>query len=206
MWSRRLGAAAIALAGTIGVLTVVVVMNAGTTLDDGADASAATTFDVAPPPPPKPKKRPQPKPRKVKPKRTAPPAPMLGANLSGLSFGLEGLGDASLAAGADGLLGDVQDVVMSEDSVDDPPRPLSQTPPVYPERARKKGISGDVLLSLLIDATGSVGEVRVVESSPAGVFDEAAVSAVKRWRFQPAMYEGRPVAIRVTLPLSFGFE
>jgi protein TonB len=131
---------------------------------------------------------------------------MVGANLAGLSFGQDGLGDAGLTGGADALLGDTDNVVMTEDSVDEPPRALQQTAPVYPERARKKGVTGRVVLSLLIDAGGSVQDVRVTESQPAGVFDEAAVSAVQTWRFQPAMYEGRPVSIRVTLPLRFGFD
>lgn len=206
MWGRRLASAAIGVAGTFGVLVLVLVMNAGTTLSTDDDGSAETAFDVPPPPPPKPKKQPKPKPKKRKKRNKAPPAPIVGANLGGLSFGLEGLGDAALAAGADSLLGDVDNVVMTEDSVDDPPKPVSRKAPQYPDRARKKGISGRVVLSVLIDASGNVSDVRVVESEPPGVFDEAAVAAVKTWRFQPAMYEGNPVAIRVTQPLSFGFE
>jgi len=206
MWARRLVSAAVGVAGTLGVLVVVLVMNAGTTLELGEEDAVGTTFEVAPPPPPPPEARPKPERRKPKPRRNPPPAPMVGANLAGLSFGLEGLGDAGLAGGADALLGETDDVVMTQDSVDDPPRALQQTAPVYPERARKKGITGRVVLSLLIDAGGSVQDVRVTESQPAGVFDEAAVSAVKTWRFKPALYEGRPVSIRVTLPLRFGFD
>lgn len=206
MWARRLVAAAVGVAGTLGVLVLVLFMNAGTALELTDEVKLGTTFEVAPPPPPPPEARPKPQRRKPKPPRNPPPAPMVGANLAGLSFGLEGLGDAGLAGGADALLGDTDDVVMTEDSVDDPPRALHQTAPAYPERARKKGITGRVVLSLLIDAAGSVQDVRVTESQPAGVFDEAAVSAVKTWRFQPAMYEGRPVSIRVTLPLRFGFD
>lgn len=206
MRARRLISALSAVAGTLGVLALVVLMNAGTSLSTDDGGAAVTTFEVAAPPPPPPKPdKPRPR-RKPKPKKSQPPAPIVGANLGGLAFGLEGLGDAALAAGGDDLLGDAEDVVMTEASVDEPPKPLHRTPPEYPERARKKGVTGRVLLSLLIDTAGAVQEVRVTESQPPGVFDEAAKAAVRAWRFQPARYEGRAVAIRVTLPLSFGFE
>lgn len=206
MRARRLVCGVASVLGTLAVLLLVVGMNAGTTLDTGDGDRGATTFEVAPPPPPPPKPEPQKVRRKPKPRKSPPPAPIVGASLGGLAFGLEGLGDAALAAGADDLLGDTDDVVMTEASVDEPPKPLQRTPPAYPERARKKGVTGRVVLSLLIDATGAVQQVRVTESEPPGVFDEAAVSAVRTWRFQPARYEGRAVAIRVTLPLSFGFD
>jgi protein TonB len=202
---RHAFAAGSSLLGTIFVFGLVLLMNAGALGPQEEGVAGATAFEV-PPPPPKPPKKQKAKKKKVRKSRTPPPpAPIVGADLGGLAFGLDAL-VGGLGDGSDTLLGDVEDVVMTEDSVDEAPRPISRTPPKYPERARKKGISGRVELSLLISAAGSVQDARVLSASPAGVFEEAALAAVRAWRFQPAMYEGRPVAIRVTLPLSFGFE
>lgn len=204
---RHATAALTSLAGTIFVFGLVLVMNAGALGPRDDAVTGATAFDVPlpPPPTPPPKKRPATK-KKVRKSRTPPPpAPIVGADLGGLAFGLDAL-VGGLGGDAETLLGEVEDVVMTEEAVDEGPRPISRMPPKYPERARKKGISGRVELSLLISAAGAVQDPRVLSASPAGVFEEAALSAVRGWRFQPAMYDGRPVAIRVTLPLSFGFE
>jgi protein TonB len=46
----------------------------------------------------------------------------------------------------------------------------------------------------------------VLKSEPAGTFDDAAVRAVRGWRFQPATYQGQPVAVRVEQRLAFDLE
>ena len=56
--------------------------------------------------------------------------------------------------------------------------------PVYPQDALKKGISGDVRLRITVAANGKVKSATVVNSNPAKVFDEAALDAVRRWRFK----------------------
>jgi protein TonB len=162
----------------------------------------------APPPPPKttpPAPAPRPRPRSAA-KSAAPPAPMLGAALSGLSFGLDALSPGAVGAEAAGLIGPVTDAVMSAASVDEPPQPLSQVPPRWPEAARRRGLSGSVTLSLLIGVDGAIQEVSVLESQPPGVFDAAATEAVRQWRFSPGQYEGRPVSVRVTQPVVFNLE
>ncbi|MEC7947826.1 MAG: energy transducer TonB [Myxococcota bacterium] len=203
---RHVFAAGVSVLGTTFVFGLVLLMNAGALGPEQDGAPGATSFEVPPPPPkPPPKKRATKKKKVRKSRKPPPPVPIVGADLGGLAFGLDALA-GGLGGDADALLGDVEDVVMTEDAVDEAPRPVSRTPPRYPERARKKGISGRVELSLLISAAGAVQDARVLSASPAGVFEEAALAAVRGWRFRPAMYEGRPVSIRVTLPLSFGFE
>ena len=103
----------------------------------------------------------------------------------------------------DQLLGDVSNVVMTTDAVDDPPRPQRTVAPTYPARARKKGTTGEVRLSLLVGVDGRVRDVRVLSADPPGVFDDAAIAAVKQWTYTPATYEGQPVATRVTQPVVF---
>ena len=56
--------------------------------------------------------------------------------------------------------------------------------PVYPQDALKKGISGEVRLRITVAGNGKVKSATVVNSDPAKVFDEAAVDAVRRWRFK----------------------
>ncbi len=201
----QLGAVVISVVGTSFVLGLVLAMNGGE-LSRDASSSAGTVSFTVPPPPKKPpaQRRPKPKPQRRTPS-AAPPAPMVGASLSGLDLGLEAFG----LGGADesrSLLGDLKDVVMSTEAVDSLPEAQRRVQPTYPERARKKGISGSVQLSLLVGVDGAVRDARVLQGDPPGVFDQAALEAVRQWRFQPAMYEGRPVSIRVTQTLRFGFE
>jgi protein TonB len=165
---------------------------------------ASTTFEVKSIPKKKPPKKKKQK-KKKKTNHDPPPTPILGSDLSGLSFGLDNL---SLSVDGDSmsLVGDTTNVVMTAESVDEPPLPVHRVAPKYPEKARKKGITGNVTISLLVSNTGAVKDTHIVNSQPVGVFEESAINAVRQWRFQPAIYKGAPVAIRVTLPMSFGFE
>lgn len=97
----------------------------------------------------------------------------------------------------------VLDGVYTMTEVDVPPRPLVQAPPIYPPAARRSGFEGTVVLEFVVTESGTVEQVRVVESRPGTVFVAAAQSAVERWRFQPAQYRGEPVAVRVNVPLEF---
>lgn len=67
-------------------------------------------------------------------------------------------------------------------------------PPVYPPAARKAGWEGRVTVRVLIDADGSAASVAVRESSGYEVLDEAAVKAIKKWRFSPAKQRGQAIA------------
>jgi protein TonB len=86
------------------------------------------------------------------------------------------------------------------------PTPGRQIKPRYPMSARRMGQSGQVLLRLFVDQEGAVREVNVVRAEPAGVFDEAAVEAARKWHFSPAMSRGVPVGMWMTLPVRFSLE
>jgi protein TonB len=201
---RALFALASGLFGMAGVAGLVMTMNSGSLSQDEGEARAAVAFEVAPPPPKKkPKTRPKPKPKpKKRSARPRPPSLNPVAGLSGLDFGLEAFG-TGMDDDLNQLLGDVSNVVMTTDSVDDPPRPQRTVAPEYPARARKKGTTGEVRLSLLVGIDGRVRDVRVLSSEPPGIFDQYAVSAVQQWTYTPATYEGEPVATRVTQPIVF---
>ncbi|MGJ0430205.1 TonB family protein [Methylobacter sp.] len=68
---------------------------------------------------------------------------------------------------------------------------LHRVPPRYPSRAEARGIEGWVRLEITVSPTGTVRDARVVDASPKGIFDRAALEAVRQWRFKPAFREGR---------------
>ena len=63
--------------------------------------------------------------------------------------------------------------------------PLVRINPDYPPRALSRGIEGWVQIQVTITETGSVSEAVVVDASPKGVFDDAAIKAILRWRYNP---------------------
>jgi TonB family protein len=76
--------------------------------------------------------------------------------------------------------------------------------PDYPREALKAGIGGKVTLILDIAADGHVTAARVEHAEPQGVFDAVALATVTKWRFNAAaMNDGKPVASRIRVPISF---
>jgi len=80
-------------------------------------------------------------------------------------------------------------------------RPISQPSPRYPAAAQRAGQSGSVQVEFTVGTDGSVSTARVVSADPPRVFDREALSAVKRWRFQPV---GSPVTSRRTIAFNPG--
>jgi TonB family protein len=75
--------------------------------------------------------------------------------------------------------------------------------PVYPESARKRGVEGWVELAFTVMPNGSVEDVEVRNASPANVFDDAAIRAIRGWRFEPVERNGERVAQRAMVRLRF---
>jgi protein TonB len=85
------------------------------------------------------------------------------------------------------------------------PRFIHREIPVYPASARRRGKEGRVVLTLLIDSTGSVQKIDVTESPGYGL-TEAAIEAVRKSTFAPARIKGRNIASRAVLPIRFKLE
>lgn len=84
------------------------------------------------------------------------------------------------------------------------PARYSDTPkPAYPESARRAGREGRVLLRVLIDELGETKAVEVSHSSGSDTLDQAATSAIKRWRFHPARRGDQPIESWVSVPIDF---
>jgi TonB family protein len=75
--------------------------------------------------------------------------------------------------------------------------------PEYPPDARSQGIGGMVKLAVDIRRDGTIRKVKVVSSSPEGVFDAAATEVARSMEFLPAIKHGRRVASRVVVPVKF---
>jgi protein TonB len=85
--------------------------------------------------------------------------------------------------------------------------PLVRINPDYPPRAANRGIEGWVLVEFTITAAGTVRDARVIDSSPKGYFEDAALKAIGRWRYNPKVQEGVAVErVGVRVRLSFNLE
>lgn len=71
--------------------------------------------------------------------------------------------------------------------------PLVRVPPDYPVRAVNRGIEGWVLVEFTITGTGAVKDAKVVDAKPANIFNDAALKAISRWRYNPKIENGQPV-------------
>jgi TonB family protein len=80
---------------------------------------------------------------------------------------------------------------------------VKMTAPQYPESARKRGIEGWVEVAFTVMPNGSVDDVEVRNASPADVFDDAAIRAVRQWRFEPVVRNGEKVQQRAMIRLKF---
>jgi TonB family protein len=77
-----------------------------------------------------------------------------------------------------------------------------QPNPEYSDRAARKKIQGTVLLSLIVTAEGTVRDPQVTRPLDKDL-DKNAVECVKKWKFEPATKEGKPVATHVAVEVSF---
>jgi periplasmic protein TonB len=82
------------------------------------------------------------------------------------------------------------------------PVPVYTPDPEFSEEARKAHYGGTVWLAIIIDAEGHARDIQVVKSLGMGL-DEKAMEAVSKWKFRPAMKNGRPVAVRATVQANF---
>ncbi|MGH0035067.1 MAG: TonB family protein [Myxococcota bacterium] len=72
--------------------------------------------------------------------------------------------------------------------------PLVRVAPRYPERAARRGIEGWVLIGFTITEDGGVRSPVVLDAEPRGVFERAALRAVRKFKFRPRLENGVPVA------------
>jgi TonB family protein len=76
-------------------------------------------------------------------------------------------------------------------------------PPDYPPNALTRHISGSVTLEYTVDIHGATRDVHVVEATPPGVFDQAAINAARHWRYAPVTVNGAAVEVPVKFRMRF---
>jgi len=171
-----------------------------------------TSVDAVEPPPPPPEvqeQKPEPPPEEAPPPELTETAPPL--DLSQLELALnpgtgDGLGGDFVVklsvAGADGGGMQSSDDIFSLADLDQAPRVVFQPAPQYPPEMKKKKIQGTVHVLFIVDKDGRVKEPKVQKSdNPA--FDNPALGAVKRWRFEPGKVGGQAVQFRMRVPITF---
>jgi periplasmic protein TonB len=82
------------------------------------------------------------------------------------------------------------------------PRPTYQPDPEYSEEARKAKYQGTSVLSLIVGADGRPRDIHIARSLGLGL-DEKAIEAVRQWKFDPAMRDGKPVAVEISVEIDF---
>lgn len=111
-------------------------------------------------------------------------------------------GDPRRTAGKPGI--DRQGGQMDGGAADRPALPSAGNPaPLYPMVARRASREGRTVLLVSVDADGACGDVRIEVSSGTPSLDEAAVAAVRHWRFTPAQNAGRTVSSIIRVPVLF---
>jgi TonB family protein len=84
------------------------------------------------------------------------------------------------------------------------PVPMRQVKPDYTDEAKAARIQGAVVVEAVVLAEGTVGDVKVIQSLDTKFgLDQQAVNAAKQWTFKPGTKDGKPVAVVVTIELTF---
>jgi TonB family protein len=126
----------------------------------------------------------------------------------GVVGGVEGGVEGGVAVGvAGGVAGGVEEMKKFEgDAVRavgqvQPPKLIKQVNPVYPEKARQARVEGIVILEAKADEQGNVTDARILRSIP--VLDQAALDAVKQWKYEPMLIDGKPRKVVFTVTVRF---
>ena len=82
------------------------------------------------------------------------------------------------------------------------PRPIYSPSPEYSAQARKAGYQGVCTLSVIVEANGHTSHIRVLSSLGMGL-DEKAIEAVKRWKYAPALKDGKPIPVQMAVEIAF---
>ena len=139
--------------------------------------------------------------RKTQPKFNAPRVTLggAGAGIGGIKIGVQSFNVSdSLFMSA-----------FNMNEVDQPPRVIRAFPPQYPYLAKRDNITGRIVLKFVVDVDGTAKEAEVVQAEPPEVMDifqEAALKAVERYKFKPAVKNGKDVLCIVKLPIVFNLE
>jgi len=136
----------------------------------------------------------------------APPPPQIALSKTSLDAGAAGDSMAAIATLVEGQARQMGNI-GGAGGADRDAVPLVRIDPDYPMQARQRGQEGWVVLEFTISTAGTVKDVEVVSSEPGTVFDRAAVQAVRKWKYNPKILDGKPVERQgVKVRLDFEME
>lgn len=97
------------------------------------------------------------------------------------------------------------DLPFDPEDLDEIPRATTTVSPVYPARQRTSGITGTVLLEFVVEKDGRVTTARAIRSNHSD-FSSAALTAIRKWKFEPGRKDGAIVRSRVRMPMHFNLQ
>ena len=118
-------------------------------------------------------------------------------------------GGLGISAGVDASMSLDTGGGFSMASADGDAVPMVRVPPQYPERALQRGIEGRVLIEFTISRSGSVKDAKVIAYEPSTIFNKAALKAVKQWKYNPKIVNGKAVeqpGVRIAIPFRLGSD
>lgn len=96
--------------------------------------------------------------------------------------------------------------VFSFDALDKIPVQKYRKSPIYPYRAKRMGIEGEVGVSFVVNTDGTVSDVKILKANPKGIFEEAVIDSVSSWQYAPGELMGKNVKVLVTTNIIFQLE
>ena len=117
-------------------------------------------------------------------------------------------GDAATLSAAD------RDISTAQDNEQHAPEFVSAgalkltryVPPEFPLAASSRGLSGWVDVQFVVKSDGTTGEVTIVGAEPVGFFEQAALEAVRKWRYRPVLSDGKAVDQRARVRMTFSLQ
>ena len=114
--------------------------------------------------------------------------------------------DASLGTGDGFSMEGISATESGMSGFDSDATPTLRVPPNYPRQAQRAGLEGYVTMAVEIRADGSVASVEILDSEPPRMFDDAAVNAMRRWKFQPKTVDGENQPQRARQTIEFTLD
>ena len=179
----------------------------------GGDELLTAFIPLKPPPPPPEQREEPPPPAKPPPKLQSKPIKQLEQpkeeirmETPQLEFEINPSLDLGVAVPAPPPMPKLKKPAMPLGQGDRDAMLISRLPPIYPYSARRRGREGSVEVRFMVDQKGVVQNPEIVRARPSGYFEEAVLKAVSRWRFKPAIKDGKPVSAMVQTTIDFKLE
>lgn len=154
---------------------------------------------IPPIPPPPPEEEVQEDIQDIQEDRTPPSLALLEL---ALNPDLSGLVGGGMTVHLPDIQQDIEDLIFELGDLTRRPTPIAQPTPVYPPELLRNRITGEVVVQFVVRPDGSVDRAFVERSTNPG-FDEAALRAVRRWRFTPPERDGQAVSVRMRVAIPF---